>query len=104
LWGIAGGPLVLGSHTDYSAEFQNYGLNVQTVFVAKLVTPQLIHTILNKRIEASRHQAGKVPQISMLFAVRLYEQFGTDVRGIEHHLYDQFQSYAQEQRTWPTAE
>jgi hypothetical protein len=99
-----GGPLVLGSHCDYTHELQRYGLVVHTVFVAERVTPSAIYTILNHRIEASRHQLGQVPSISMQFAVRLFERFGTDMRGIEHYLYSQFQAYALEQRPWPPAE
>jgi hypothetical protein len=100
----AGGPLVLGSHCDHTQQFQSHGLTVHTVFVAELVTPSAIFTILNHRIEASRHQLGQVPSISMPFAVRLFEQFGSDMRGIEHYLYSQFQAYALEQRPWPPAE
>ena len=99
-----GGPLVLGSHCDHTHLFQRHGLQVHTVFVAELVTPPAICTILNHRIEASRHQLGQVPSISMQFAVRLFEQFGSDMRGIEHYLYSQFQAYALEQRPWPPTE
>ncbi len=100
----SGGPLVLGSHCDHTHQFQRHGLTVHTVLVAELVTPSAIFTILNHRIEASRHQTGQVPSISMQFAVRLFEQFGSDMRGIEHYLYSQFQAYALEQRPWPPAE
>ena len=100
----AGGPLVLGSHCDHTIQFQRYGLTVHTVLVAERVTPSTICAILNRRIEASRHQPGQVPSISMQFAVRLFERFGTDMRGIEHYLYRQFQAHALEQRPWPPAE
>lgn len=100
----AGGPLILGSHSDHTRQFQRFGLIVHTVLVAQLMTPSKIHAILNKRIEASRHQPGQVPSISMPLAVRLFEQFGSDMRGIEHYLYSQFQAYALEKKPWPPAE
>jgi hypothetical protein len=101
--GKFGGPIVIGSHIDHTREFERCKLNVQTVFVAELVTPDRIQLILNKRIESSRLNIGTIPTISGKFALRLHQQFGSDLRGMEHYLYNEFQAHTREQREWPLA-
>jgi hypothetical protein len=98
-----GGPLVFGTHTDLSKHIVRAGLCVQTVEVAAQVSATRLAQILNRRIDASRVASSPTPRITEAHAVRLQLAFGADVRAIEHHLYDQFQRSASEQRPWPPA-
>lgn len=98
-----GGPLVLGTHEDLSKQLDRYGLQVIHINVAAEQSPERLMQILNLRIEASRITRAAVPHIDRPFAVRLQRQWGSDIRKIEHYLYDQFQDAVQKGLPWPPA-
>ena len=96
-----GGPLILGTHRDFTGELRRSGLHVVTVDVAEDPSPEQLARILNKRIEASRLTRSSLPHIEVSYAKRLQRQWGTNIRAIELHLYDQFQEAAQKGQSWP---
>ncbi len=84
------GPLVLGTHVDFSRELQRAGRHVLTDFVSE-PSPERIAEIFNRRIEASRRSPGDLPRISIEQVVTLQQKCGADVRAMEDLLYHQFQ-------------
>ncbi len=54
--------------------------------------PELIQCILNARIEAAGSKYGNPARVSSDDAEKLFQRFGTDIRGIESYLYDQIQT------------
>jgi hypothetical protein len=98
-----GGPLVLGTHVDYSQELQSAGLKVTTVDVAADQSPERLVRILNARIESSRISNEPVPCIEDSWARSLLRQFSGNIREIERFLYDDFQTAAQTGSPWPNA-
>ncbi len=89
-------PLILATHRDLQHELQKFGYRVWTVQIGVGNTPRLICQLLNRRIEASRLHAGPVPLLSLKTAELLASRFGTDIRAIEHHLYEQLQKEVNE--------
>ena len=98
-----GGPLVFGTHTDHSRAIIRAGLNVCTVNVSEDSSAQQLIKILNQRVDASRHGDGLVPRITASHAIGLQNQFGANVRAIEHFLYEQLQHCISERKPWPPA-
>ena len=96
----AGGPLVLGSHEDLRPALERAGLRVVTVDVADGTTPERLVEIANRRVEASRLDAGPVPRIELPQAIELRRQHGCDVRRIEDDLYRHFQQLAKGMTPW----
>ena len=84
-------PLILATHRDLRTVLERYGYKVKTTTIGQHNTPEHIQAILNRRIEASRLEAGPVPQISIEFANALHQSFGNNVRAIEQKLYKEFQ-------------
>jgi hypothetical protein len=97
------GALVLGTHRDHTRAIQRAGREVVTVDVAAHHSPHRLAAILNRRLEASRVTEGEIPHVSLQHAVKLCDKFGTDIRAMEHFLYDQFQACVNEQTPWPPA-
>lgn len=85
-------PMVLSTHWDLSRSLKRYGYRVMTIRIGIGNTAALVHQLLNRRIESSRLHAGPVPCLSMTSAGQLVSRFGTDVRAIEHYLYEQLQN------------
>lgn len=98
------GALVLCTHTDHTRAIQRAGRSVWSINVGDDMTPNKLQKILNRRIDASRLAEGTIPQISHNHAVQLHMRFGSDVRAIEHCLYEEFQQNALKQSPWPPAE
>lgn len=96
----AGGPLVLGSHADLRPALERAGMHVVTVDVADGTTPERLMEIANRRVEASRLNAGPVPRIDLPQAIELRRQHGRDVRQIEVDLYLHFQQLAEGVVPW----
>jgi hypothetical protein len=92
--------LALGTHADLSPLLERAGRQVVTVHVATNRSAELLAQILNRRIEASRLEAGPVPRIDLPHAIELRRQFGGDIRRIEHYLYWQFQHRAMGDMSW----
>ncbi len=98
------GPIVIGTHVDYSWRLRSVGFRVTTVDVAKRMTPELAARVLNLRIEASRLDARlPVPTIEIECAAQLLLRFDSNLRGIEHFLYERFQLSISERTLWPLA-
>ncbi len=89
---LSGLPLVLATHRDLSAPLRRFGYQVHTQWIGADNTPELICQVLNRRIESSRLSGGPIPVVSLELARRLFDRFGTDLRGIEGYLYEQVQS------------
>ena len=87
----SGIPLILGTHRSLARPLRRWGYTVRSIAIGQDNTANLIHRILNRRIESSRLGEGCIPTISIDQANELYDRFGTDVRSIEGYLYEQFQ-------------
>lgn len=85
-------PLVLATHRNLERSLRRHGYTVVTEQIGNGNTPELVQELLNRRIEASRLQAGPVPSVSLEVAQRMVARFKSDVRAIESHLYEQVQS------------
>lgn len=85
-------PLILATHEDLGRPLRRFGYAVQTIHIGDENTPELLCRLLNRRITASRLTAGPVPTVSQQQAERLIRRFGTNVRAIEHFLYEQLQT------------
>jgi hypothetical protein len=84
--------LVLGTHVDHTRELVRHGRLVTTIAVADETTPDLLHRLIQRRIEAARRGAGPIPVVEFETVQKLLEQHGPDVRTILAILYNRFQS------------
>ena len=99
-----GGPIVIGTHVDYSWRLRLAGFHVLNVNVEQPMEPSLLAIILNRRIEASRLIEGlPVPLVDEEFAEQMLHRFSSNLRRIEHFLYERFQLSISEQTPWPPA-
>lgn len=105
------GPLVIGTHVDLAPSLRRAGFLVQTLDLAKPQRPAQLQGILNARIAASSvesNSAGDVAATTFPDAlylqleqvVALQERFGSNIRLIEHHLYEAFQRFAEKGEPW----
>jgi hypothetical protein len=88
----SGLPLILSTHRNLARSLRQFGYSVHTQRIGTGNTPELLCTVLNRRIEASRLTEAPIPIISIDFARHLVRRFGTDIRGIENHLYELVQT------------
>jgi len=99
-----GGPIVIGTHVDYSWRLRLAGFQVLNVYVEFRKEPSLLAKVLNRRIESSRLFEGlPVPEVDEDFAEQLLHRFGSNLRRIEQFLYERFQLSISEQTPWPPA-
>lgn len=84
--------LVVGTHEDFRAELRRAGFDVETVDVGGALDAPRLREILNRRIEAARRGPGRLPQVTIRTAHAMIDRFGDDVRAIQGHLYDLFQT------------
>jgi hypothetical protein len=89
-------PLILATHHDLGGRLKRFRYAVRTIWIGPENTPQLVCRLLNRRIEASRRSPGPVPVVSLEDARRLVERFDSDVRAIEHFLYERLQTQVNE--------
>jgi hypothetical protein len=87
----SGLPLVLATHADLSRPLRRFGYVIQTEQIGIGNDPELVQRLLNRRIEVSRLTDGPIPSVSLEDATKLVQRFGTNIRSIEHHLYDRVQ-------------
>jgi hypothetical protein len=87
-----GVPLVLATHRDLGRQLRRYKYIVHTEWIGKGNTPELVHQLLNRRIEAARLQKGPLPILSLDQSRWLVGRFGSDIRGIENYLYERVQT------------
>ena len=85
------GPLVLGTHRDFTTELQRYRRDVKTVEAGSATDAERLDKIFQRRIEFARRGPGPVPQVPLATTEQLIARYGTDVRSMEGHLYDLFQ-------------
>lgn len=83
--------LVLGTHRDFTAHLKRSGRMVLSLAAERHTTPERILMILNTRIQSVRRSDGPTPSVSIDTVMRLYKQFGPDLRSIQHSLYEVFQ-------------
>lgn len=88
----SGLPLILATHRDLARGLRRSGYRVWTIHIGRGNTSSLVCQLLNRRIESSRLRAGPVPALSMRMADELVSRFGTNIRAIEHFLYEQLQN------------
>ena len=102
-----GGPLVLATHVDLSRQLRWAGFNTTTIFFDRPIDAATLARILHRRIEASLLDPFlPIPPkllIGESHARQLLERFGTDLRGLEHFLYAEFQLFVAGKSTWPPA-
>lgn len=84
--------LILGTHADFTAALRRRGRPVMTVAADRCTDAGTVCTILNRRIDASRRGSGPVPRIPLPTARVLVRLHGSDIRAIEHRLYEVFQN------------
>jgi len=80
-------PLVLGTHYDFCESLRRAGRQVRTVAVERTMSPERLTRILNSRIHSVRRHDGAVPSIRLETASQLLEQFGPNIRRVQHELY-----------------
>lgn len=99
-----GGPIVIGTHVDYSWRLRRAGFQVLNVNVEQPKEPRVLAKILNGRVAASRLNVDlPIPLIDEEFAEQLLQRFNSNLRRIEHFLYERFQLSISEQSSWPPA-
>ncbi|QDT02424.1 hypothetical protein K227x_08000 [Rubripirellula lacrimiformis] len=87
-----GMPLVLATHRDLSRSLARQGYQVHTESIGDGNDVRLIQQILNARIEAARWKSSPVPEVTLRDAEALFARFGSDIRQLEHFLYDRIQN------------
>ncbi|TWU43981.1 hypothetical protein Q31b_15150 [Novipirellula aureliae] len=89
----SGLPLILATHRDLSRQLLRFGYTVTTYPLGQSNDASFIMQAMNRRIEASRLNPAPVPipKLSMKDAEALRRRFGSDIRAIESHLYEQVQ-------------
>lgn len=92
----AGLPMVLSTHRDLNRSLVRFGYRVLTIQIGDGNNADLVHRALNRRIEASRLHDGPVPVLPIHVADQLVARFGTNLRAIEHFLYEQLQRQVDE--------
>lgn len=83
--------LVLGTHRDFTRPLHRAGRSVLTLAADRHTNADQVTAILNARILAVRRSAAPTPRITAATANRLFRQFGSDIRSIQHSLYEVFQ-------------
>lgn len=83
--------LILGTHHDFENALSRARRPVLTLAADRLTEDARIFRILNARIQSARREAGPIPSITQDTASRLHAQFGSDLRSMEHSLYQVFQ-------------
>ncbi|MDP6544629.1 MAG: hypothetical protein QGH60_11605 [Phycisphaerae bacterium] len=84
-------PLVLGTHRDFRRALRRAGYEVRTVRPAELLTATRVKNIFERRIEYARRSPGAVPAVSVETIADLLGRYGSNVRGMEHEMYERFQ-------------
>lgn len=83
--------LILGTHTDFESALRRAGRPILTIAANQFTDELRVHTLLNARVQAARRADGQIPAITISTASKLFAQFGSDIRSMEHAMYDTFQ-------------
>ena len=84
-------PLALGTHKDFRRALERAGYEVRTVRPAELLSAARVKSIFDRRIEHARRFEGAVPAIGGDTVADLLRRYGSNVRGMEHEMYERFQ-------------
>ncbi|MFP6621593.1 MAG: hypothetical protein VB877_19770 [Pirellulaceae bacterium] len=85
------GPLVLGTHRDFTRQLQRLGRDVKTIEAGEGTNAARLDQVFHRRIEFARRDPGPVPSIPMNTIHHLLAQHGDDLRAMEGRLYERFQ-------------
>lgn len=120
------GPLILGTHVDLAAPLRRAKFIVHTLDLSKPLDATTLQELLNRRILASRISSGSLSRtwehaserpssksscmssaatyhplcLTLAQVVALQGRFGSNIRRIEHYLYDAFQCFAEKGGPW----
>jgi hypothetical protein len=83
--------LILGTHTDFQSVLRRADRPILTIAANQFTNELRVHTLLNARIQCARRDNGPIPSVTTSTASKLFRQFGSDIRSIEHAMYDTFQ-------------
>ena len=83
--------LILGTHQNFENALRRAGRPILTVAANQFTDELRVHTLLNARVQAARRADGQIPAITISAASKLFAQFGSDIRSMEHAMYDTFQ-------------
>ncbi len=86
-----GVPLILATHADLTRSLRRFGYRVRTSMIGEQNTPQRLAQVLNRRIEAARLTDAPIMRLSVSECEQLSSRFGSNIREIEHYLYEQVQ-------------
>ena len=96
------GPLVIGTHVDMGERLSRAGFEVWTINLAAPLATAHLQAVLNARITASAVQSrlsdgSSIGSLTLSIdqVVALQQRFGSNIRHIEHHLYEVFQRFAE---------
>jgi hypothetical protein len=84
-------PLVLGTHRNFARALKRAGYQTQTVRPARLISPERIRNIFERRIEHARRRNGAVPRVKPDTIAELLRRYGSNIRKMEHEMYERFQ-------------
>jgi hypothetical protein len=83
--------LIVSSHRDLSSLFQRRGLPLQTCMLDQISAP-FLQKLLSKRLEYFSMTRNKQVQFTEESVTALIDRFGSDLRALEKHLYEVFQT------------
>jgi hypothetical protein len=86
------GPLILGTHRDFTRQLQRLGRDIKTIEAGEGTNAARLELVFQRRIEFARRSPGPIPTIPMNTIQQLLAQYGDDLRAMEGHLYERFQS------------
>lgn len=84
--------LVLATHRDLTRPLRRFGYSVKTYRIGDQNDAALVHKILSARIESSTFDHTLSPKLSAADSDRLWQRFGSDIRGLEQFLYTRIQT------------
>jgi chromosomal replication initiation ATPase DnaA len=87
--------LVVSSHRDLSILFQRQGLPLQTCTLDRIFAP-FLHKLLNHRLEYFAITKQKQVRFTEESVTALIDRFGSDLRTLEKHLYEVFQTLSKQ--------
>jgi hypothetical protein len=84
--------VVLATHVDLSPSLRLAGHRSRIVDVARPADVSWLDQALNRRIAFFRREPGPVPRLDAATLADLSARFGDDLRSMERHLYEDFQT------------
>jgi hypothetical protein len=83
--------LIMGSHRNDKWLFQFAGIPLTVFHLGKLNTPQHLQQVLQRRIEYFALNSQPLVTLDESAVNYLHQQYGDNLRGIEHFMYEVFQ-------------